>query len=579
MAPGQDLEAVARELTVIGAQLAATYPEDNRQKSFVARDLQESLLGGADEGLKLLMGSVFLVLLIAGSNLAGLQMARTQSRKSELALRSALGAGRGRICSMLLFETLLLGLGGGVFGYLLGLGATRVVLALAPSSLPKVENLGLDPRVFGFSLAAALLSSMLLSLWPTWSLAAKSVGSSRRTTHDRGDVRTRNWLMVGEVALCFGLLVGAGLMLRTYSGLLQADLGFDSADVSSFFLVFPDEAYDVPEKVVSATEQIEAGLRTIPGVVSVGSGLGRPFSGNSLGTSFHFVDEPEPEPGTEPPTRVRVVTEDYLRTLRIPIRTGRDLAAHDRQGVQPVVLVNEAFVRRYSPAEDPVGREVQLDISFGFDEPPRTIIGVVGDTLTQSITDGPEPEVFIPQAQMASPWLSVLVRTERETPWREMTAAVARVDPHLPLRNKETLVASIDAARGPARFYLILMSAFSAIAAFLAAIGLYGIVSQVVTQRTREIAIRLALGAGVRRVVGQILGEGLQTVGLGIALGLGFTVVGTRLLSSLLFEVKPLDPAALIFGVICMVAVSMLALLVPALRAGRVSAAAALQED
>ena len=579
LAQGSSLETLARELEVIGARLEKAYPEDNLGKGFVARDLQKSLLGGADEGLKLLLGSVFLVLLIAASNLAGLQIARTHARRSELAVRSALGASRSRICSMLLWETLLLGLGGGALGYLLGLSATQVVLVTAPSSLPRVDGIGLDPRVFGFSLAAALLSSLLLAVWPAWRLAARSVGSARRTTGDRDQARTRNWLMVGEVALCFGLLVGAGLLLRTYSGLLRADLGFDPTDVSSFFVALPEEAYDAPEKVVSVTQRLEAELRTIPGVVSVGSGLGRPFSGNSIGTSFVLLDEPDPAPGAAPGTRIRIVSEDYLKTLRVPIVSGRDLAAQDRQGVQPVVLVNEEWVRRYSSGEDPVGRVIQLDVDFGFEEKPRTIVGVAGDTLTQSITDGPEPEVFIPQAQMASPWMSVVLRTERETPWREMAAAVARVDPHLPLRSKETLLAAIAEARGPARFYLILMSAFSAIAAFLAAIGLYGVVSQAVTQRRREIAIRLALGAGAARVVRQILSEGLRTVGVGIGAGLVLTALGTRLLDSLLFQVDALDPAVLVMGILGMLTVALLALLVPALRAGRVPAASALQED
>ncbi|MDA8020513.1 MAG: ABC transporter permease [Thermoanaerobaculia bacterium] len=579
IAAGHNPEAVAEELGVLSSRMEQSYPEDNLGTAFHARDLQTGLLGGVDRSLRLLMGSVFLVLLIAASNLAGLQMARTSSRRTEFSVRSALGAARGRICLLVLLETLLLGLGGGVIGFLLGVLAMRIVLWVAPSGMPSFEGVGLDSRVFLFSLVVALSSALLLALWPAWRLAARTIGSGVRATGDRTEIRARNWLLVVEVALCLGLLVGAGLLLRTYHGLLEADLGFDPQGLSSFMVALPDKGYDVPEKVISFADRLEAELGSIPGVVDVGSALGRPFSGNTIGTSFRFMDEPEPLPGASPSSRIRIVTHGYLDTLRIPLHSGRDLSPVDRQGAQPVLLVNEEFVRRFSPARDPIGREVEIDIGFGLEELPRTIVGIVGDTLTESITDGVEPELFIPQAQMAVPWLSVVLRTERESPWTEIAAAVQRVDPHLPLRNKETLVEAIDEARGPTRFYLVLMSGFSAIAVFLAAIGLYGVVSHMVTRRSREIAIRMALGAASGRVVRQVLAEGMKTVGFGIALGLVIAVLGTRLLESMLFGVEPLDPLVLAFGVLGLISVSLLALLVPAYRAGRVSATVALKEN
>ena len=495
LAKGRSLEEARQELAVVAAGLAQEYPE-NVGKTFVPIALHDFQVGEARRGLLILLGAVGLVMLIAAANLASLQVARGTARKREMAVRTVLGANRSRLCRLVLLESGLLGVLGGVIGIVLAVAATRWILSMAPAEVPRVvDGLMPDPRVFAYGLTLSLGAALLFSLLPAWRLASATSTSGLRVSEDRGDVRSRSLLLMGEVALSLMLLVGATLLMTTYGKILAVDLGFDEESVLSFFVSLPENGYDQPEKVATFFEQLEQELAAIPGVESVGGILGRPFGGNTIGSSWYYMDQPQPEEGQEHDARVRIVLPGYLETLRIPIERGRPLSSSDRQGGQPVALVNEAFIKRYAELGDPLGREVQIGLDFGFEEQPRTVVGVIRNTQTESLTKDPHPEIFVPQAQMASIWMSVVLRVQSEGVWPQVTAAVHRIDPMIPLRTRETLTEAISRARGPARFYFVLLACFAGIAVLLSAVGLYGVVSYVVARRTREMAIRLAVGA------------------------------------------------------------------------------------
>ena len=525
-----------------------------------------------------MLGAVGLVLLIAAANLASLQIARSTGRKTEIGVRAALGATQVRLCTMILLETVLLGVGGAILGAGLGHAATKLVVALAPADVPRLDQASLDFRVLGFALTISLGVSLLFALLPAWRTAA-GTGQTRRATANRADIRSRNSLIVGEVALSLVLLIGAGLLFRTYDRLLAVDLGFEEHGLHSFFVSLPDEPYIDPEKTIVFFDALEQELASVPGVQSVGSVLGRPFGRNMFSASFELLDQPEAPPGEGIVAPVRVVTPGFNSTFQIPLLSGRDLRESDRREGAGVALVNQAFVDKFSGNQEPLGREIQVHLSLGFDDDPvRTIVGVIGNTRGSNPSKE-YPGIFIPEAQMASPWMNVVMRTAGPLSWPAIQAAVQRVDPNIPLRQKETLVEAIDRARGPARFYLVLLGGFAVIAVLLAAIGLYGVVSYLVSRRTREIAIRLAIGATSTNVVRHILGQGLKPVFLGIALGLLVSTLGARLLGSLLYEVKPFDLATYATVSVGLVLVALSAIFVPAQRAGRVPPARALKEE
>ena len=573
------LDQLNRELSVIAQRMEADHPESNRGTGFVAQDLQRGLLGETREGLLILLGAVVLVLLISAANLAGLQIARSSDRQRELRVRNALGATRSRIWGLLLLDTTVLAFGGAVLGIVSGHFAIRAIVKLAPGSVPRLDQAQLDLRVLAYAFAVALCSALLFTLLPAWRAAGGSLGG-RANTLTRSEVRSRNLLLIGEIALSLVLLVGAGLLLRTYDRLLRVDLGFDPDNVYSFFLALPDEPYQKdPERAVAFTARVADELAALPGVESVGGALGRPFSGNSLGTSFRFLDEPEPEVGHEPGTRIRIALPGYFETLSVPLLEGRTLAVTDLRSTGGVAVVNRTFADTYGGGRSVIGRQIRLDIALGWNEEiDRTIVGVVDDVRAGSLTEDIEPAAFVPQAQMASPWMSVLVRGQKALNWADLEGVVHRIDPNLPLHGKETLHQAIERTLGPARFYLMLLASFAAIAVFLAAIGLYGVISTVVAQRTREFAVRQALGAGPGSVSALVVSQSALTVGVGLAIGLGTAWASSRLLGALLFGVPPHDPVTYATVVLVLSAVSVLAVSAPALRAARVSPVRALKE-
>ena len=573
------LSQVNQELGLLSEQFSDEFPRSNRVVTFVAQDLQRGLLGETRDGLLVLMGAVVLVLLIASANLAGLQIARAAERKAELRVRNALGASRSRIWLLLLLDTTVLAVGGALLGLAVGHYAIRGVVALAPGSVPRLDQASLDLRVLAYAFAVSIGTALVFTLLPAWRAASGSM-RSRATSADRAEVRSRNLLLIGEIALSLVLLVGAGLLLRTYDRLLGVDLGFDPSEVRSFMLALPEEPYqNDPQRTIAFTDQLKANLEAIPGVQSAGGALGRPFSGNNIGTSFTFLDRPAPEEGAEDSTRIHVALPGYHETMSIPLLEGRHMSDTDRVDAEGVVLVNRQFAETFGEGQSVIGRKIQLQIGLGLDdEPERTIVGVVGDIRTGSVSEQVEPTAIVPQAQMAAPWMSVVIRAPESVTWRSIEEAVYALDANVPLHRKETMVEAIERNLGPARFYLLLLGSFAAMALFLAAIGLYGVISTLVARRTRELAVRQALGADPLRISTHVLGQGALTVAAGVGLGLVVAWASSRLLGAFLFGVAPNDPVTYGAVVLTLVAVAGVAVTAPALRAARVSPVRALKE-
>lgn len=577
-----DAQALARgreEFAVVAARLAQQYPESNRDTTYLLQRLQEGMVGDVRQGLLLMLGAVTLVLLIATANLANLMLACGTLRRAEIAVRAALGASRGRLLALLLAESGLLAASGAALGIGLAMLATRVLIALAPPDVPRLSEVTVDARVLGVGVVLALLSMLCFGGVPAWRVVRESV-HGRRSTGDRTEKRSRALLLVGEVALSAVLLIGAGLLLRSFQRILAIDLGFDQQSVASFFLSLP-ERYDTPEKVVGLIDRLEQRLAVLPGVESVGSALGRPFGGSSISTTLQLTDEPEPRPGEETSTRIRVVTPGYFQTLRIPMIEGRSFSTGDRHGAESVAVVNQAFVETFSRSQPVLGRKALVGIDFGWRELPRTIVGVVGNTRNDSLTGEPEPELFVPQAQMGIVWMNVNLRTaaDPDSLWGAIAATLSGIDPDLPVRSPETLEQAVRDERGPARFYLTLLGAFSMLALLLAALGLYGVVSYLVSRRTREIALRMVVGASRFRVLTLVVLQGLRPVVAGTVIGLVAAAGLTRLMSALLYGVAPLDAWTFATVPLALLAVSLAALWTPARRASRIAPAEALVEE
>lgn len=575
LAEGATIEAVRAELDVLAANLAEQYPDDNAGKTFVVEDLHSNLLGSTQQGLLLLLASVGLVLLIAAANLASLQLARNSSRLSEISTRAALGASRAQLCGLLLLETCVLALVGALLGVGLGTAVVRSIVALAPAGVPRLEETGLDLTVLSFGLAASLVSALIFSLPPSWQLARSAMNAPRKAGGS-SSTRGRRLLLTGEVALSLLLLISAGLLLQTYRRVLEVDLGFEARGVASFFVSLPD-SYDTPEKVVDFFDRAETELGALPGVTAVGGALGLPFSGSTIGTAFQFADGGELS--EEQSARLRPVLPNHVQTLGMRLLSGRSFDRSDRRDGLPVALVNRTFARRFCDDCDPRGRQLQLGVDFGFEEVPRTIVGVVEDIKTETLTGETRPTIYVPQQQFASPWMSFALRSEGAPDWPATAAAMQRVEPLLALRNKETMTSALDRQRGPARFYFLLLSGFAVLAVVLALIGLYGVVSFTVARRRRELAIRMAVGARPLEVVGELVAKELRPVGAGLLLGLTAAALATRSMRSLLFGVDPLDARVYALGTLALLVVSLLALVLPALRARRISPAVALKAD
>ena len=581
LAPGTDSESSSQELTVLGAALGKQFPESNIYKRFAVRQLKQQQIAPVQSALWLLMGAVLLVVLVAAANVANLVLVRGARRRREMAVRRAVGAGRVRLFRQLMLENGLLALGGALAGLVIGQGVLTAFLRLAPPDLPRLDAVGLDVNVLAFTVVLSAVVLLVFGLAPALRIANVELRGRGEAGTRRGR-RSRRVLLTAELALTLVLLLGAGLLLRSFVSMTEVDLGFAPERVTRFSFALPDSGYSEPGASIVFSNQLEQRLKDTPGVEAAGLAFTGPFGSSQISSTIQPLDRPEPPPGEELGAVFDIVTPGFFETLQIPVMKGRVFADSDTREAPLALVISQTLADRYYPDKNPVGERAKVGISFDFDDDDSayTIVGVVPDIRAYSVTDDPEPAVYMAQAQTSSPYLSGFVRSRGGVDMRPAIREHMRaLDPLIPLRSIETQEAAIDEAYGPQRFYLALLGAFAAIALILSAVGLYGVIAYLVSQRTRELAVRMALGADGRSILRLVLADALQPTLLGVFLGLTGAWLGATVLDKLLFGVTAHDLTTYLVAPALLIACALLATLAPALRASRLEPRVALQEE
>ena len=597
---GEYLQAVARlkpGVTVAKAQAELKLFADNIKKatpngyppswSLKAKTLNELATGRIRPVLLVLLGAVGFVLLIACANVANLLLARAAVRIKEIAIRSALGADRMSLIRQLLTESVMLALAGGVLGLLLARWSVRSLVALNPN-LPRASEVTVDVRVMLFTLGVSVLTGLLFGLAPALQTSRSNLqetlkDGSRSGTSDMAGRAVRRALVVAEVALSLTLLVGAGLLIRSVAKLEGVDPGFDPRNVLTFNLALPAVKYKSDTSQILFVNQLLPQLNAVPGVRAAGVTSVLPFGGGWSTSSLRVEGVVVADGQNGPWGDVRIVSPRFFDALRIPLKRGRLLTDQDRQGSPPVVVIDEQFVKKYFPNTDPIGKRLTFagSKSAAPDSSWMTIVGVVGHVAHEGLDADPRIQYYIPVAQAGGQFMSVAVSTKGD-PHSVVGAvrnAVHSVDPGLPIANINTLDQLVDNSVGQRKLSMILLGVFSGIALLLASIGIYGVMSYSVAQRSRELGIRMALGAERGRVLRLVVGQGMGLAVLGVAIGLVAAFALTRLLASQLYGVGATDPAT--FGAVAglLVGVALLASLLPAMRATRVDPVVALRDE
>jgi len=586
LADGATLDQARQQAAALSLRLDEAFPDSNFEKRFNLMTLEEDFVGEVRADLWILLAAVSLVLLVACANVANLLLARAQGRMGEVGIRAAMGAGRMRLLQQVLTESMVLAVMGGGLGMGLTFVGVEVLKRMAPESLPRVDQVSIDPSVLAFALLLSLAVSLFFGLSPALRLArsspAEALGRSRRGGDaGRAGSRSRSLLLASEVALSLILLVGAGLLLRTLGELKSIHPGFRTEQITRFTLSIPESTYPELEQVAGFFETLEGRLAAIPGVESVGSTFGAALGFMSATGVADVEGRPEPPPGEEIPAWMRPVTPGYLETMGIPVLKGRGIEPSDRAGSMEVALINETLAEALFPGEDPLGKRVSVSVSFGFGSPMRTVVGVVADTRMRALTREAPGAFYVPQRQAGPPFMTVAVRSRpgigslTESIRREVVA----MDPNVPLRNVETMRQVVAAEMAPTRFFLTLLAVFAGLAVVLASVGLYGVATYMVSRRRQEIGIRMALGAEGGRVTGMVIRQAAIPVLLGVIVGLAVASAGARVLEGLLFQVNPRDPLVFAGVTGLLMAVAFLATLLPARQASRVDPGEALRRE
>jgi len=582
MKNGVSLEAANAHLTALASGLEAAYPDDNLGRGMWGETLYQSTVGDTRDGLLLLFGVVGFVLLVACVNVAGILSSRALSRARELAIRSALGADRLTLIRQQLVESLALSLTGGVLALAVSAVARRALLALAPGDLPRASNVETNAAVLAFTFALSLAAAVVFGVLPALAGSRVSLRGSMGSAIGRSTNRLRRGLLVGEIALAVVLVFGAGLLLRSFVRLLQVDPGFSARSVVSVSLDLPASRYPqrFPEwprwnEVRAFQTELLRQLLETPGVDSAAIAINTPLDAGWT-SRFTIEGRPAVAPGQEDEVRVRTVSPGYFRTVGIPILRGRDLSDDDeRENAPPVVLVNEAFVRRYFADEEPLGARVtQWDLT-------REIVGVVRNEKFLGLAEEVPPAVYPTFSQGPFPEFFLLVRSQ-ERPEKVLGAIrgiLRAIDPELASGDVATLSERVSEDVAEPRFTMTVFAFFAALALGLAAVGTFGVMSQAVGQRTRELGVRMSLGARPKDVLSLVLEEGARLEALGIALGVVLAVLVARTFESFLFGVEKLDPLTLAAVVVVTAAAGLLATYLPARRASRIDPIKTLRQE
>ncbi|MBN8466293.1 ABC transporter permease [Corallococcus exiguus] len=587
LGPGVSIERARADAAAVARSLASRYPATNADMGASVESLRDVLLGQVRPSLLLLLGAVGLVLLIACANLMHLLLARAASREAETSVRLALGASRGRIARELLVESALLSALGGGAGLLAALWALDALAAFGPQDIPRIEEVSLDGTVLAFTAGLSVFTTLLFGLVPAWQTSRVELARVLRTAGEGAGGaahhhRTRAALIVAETALAVLLLVSAGLLLRSFVHLRQVDPGFQPEGVLTVKLELPPIRYAMGSAAPAAFyDGLLERLRALPGVVTAGAVSALPMEGKRWTIAVRDPRRPV-APGTEPwQASIRIVTPGALEALRVPVLRGRGLLPEDRGTGGRAVLINAEAARRFWPGEDPLGRTVDTDMDLGNGAFGGRVVGVVANMATEGLAAPAAPEVYVPYEQTRTTDMVLVLRTTGEplALARAVRAEVRGMDANLAVGSMRTLASVVDGTVAPLRFYLLLASLFAGVALVLAAVGLYGVVAYAVVQRTRELGIRMALGARAGQLMGMVLRHYLRLTSVGLVLGLGLAWGASRALSHLLNGVRPTDP--LTYGLVVAVlgAVAFLAALLPARRAAHVPPAVVLRAD
>jgi putative ABC transport system permease protein len=582
--PGVTLEAARADMLRVSADLEREHPDDNDGWETQLVSLRDSLVGDWRRPLLVLLGGVACVLLIACANVASLLLARGTGRRREIAVRAALGAGRGRVVRLLLAESVVLACLGGLAGGALALVGVPLAARAFPFELPFYLTVSVDAAVLACVAAAAGLTGMLAGVLPALrggSLAlAPALREGAAGSGESADrQRTRGVLVVAEIALSLVLMTGAGLLLRSYSSLANTDLGFAAQNVLTVRAALPSTGYEEDARRVAFFDQLIAGVAELPGVVAVGGARGAPFSGWDVQAGISVVGRPT-RPAGEDTAHYQAVTPGFFRALGVPLRQGRLFDGRDTDPAAPVVVVNELFVKRFLAGREPLGAQVKIG---GPDDPEpwATVIGVVGDFQQYRLPKPIDAALFYAQAQYPSYSQTLAIRASGDP--RALVPGVQgvlrRLDPDVPAYDVATLDETIAKSLGRQRLQGQTLGLFAAVALLLAAVGLYGVIAYAVGQRGREIAVRVALGATRRQVVGQIVGQGARLALRGILIGLVVALVASRVLASLLHGVSANDPATFATVAALLALVALAASWLPARAASRVEPQVALRVE
>ncbi len=586
IARGATIASVQAELDGLAVVLAEAHPESNTGKVFRAVGLQDDLVGDVRSGLWILLGAVAAVLLIACANVANLLLVRASDRTGEMAVRGALGATRRRLVRQTLVESALLAAVGGALGLILAVGAVGALRLLAGGTIPRMDVVRIDGIVVLFTVLIASLVALLFGTTPALQNSRTSVASALayagRGAHGGAGQRQRRLLVTAEIGLSVVLLVAAGLLLRTFGQLHAVNLGYQTEDIVRFSLNLPSSQYPTLDEIRPFYRTLEGRLSSLPGVESVGSVYGPPLGSGNISGDVLVDGKPEPEPGQENSGSIKSVSPGYLETMRIPVIAGRGLTPADDVDGLHVALVNETLAREnFGAAEDAIGEGVSITADFGYGSPMWRIVGVVADIRSRSVTGGPQPEIYVPHGRFGPAYQTISLRMVNGAgvPTAAIRAEVRRLDSDLPIRDLETVEQALAAQVAPTRLYLMLVSLFAGLAVVLAAVGLYGVVAYLVSTRTREIGVRVALGADRGRITRLVIAEGLRPAATGVLLGLALAVMGGRVLEAVLFGVEPRDPAVLVTVPVLLSIVAIAAAWVPAARAARLDPGSALRSE
>jgi putative ABC transport system permease protein len=583
--PGTDLEQAKAAMALVADRLSRAFPNTNKDRVMTAMGLQDRIVRNIRPALLILLGAVTLVLLVACVNVANLLLARANGRTREVAVRAALGAGRGRLVRQFLAESVVLGLAGGLVGLVVAYWSTRALIALGPASIPRLGEVGLDWRVLAFTVAIAIATSVVFGLVPalaaTGHAVARFVSTAGRGTVGPGGTRLRKTLVVCEMALAVILLVGAGLLIRSYERISVVDPGFSADHLLTFTVALPEQKYKTSADAGRFMGELVARLGSRPGVEHAAGIYGLPLD-DTFGASSSFTRPGEADSADSPTASMRIVTPAYFSTMKIPLKSGRAFDDRDDEKAPEVVAINEEAARRYWPGINPLGQQLHLGVRLAEARSGmKIIVAVVGDVKGRSLDVGAPPEVYLPYAQHQVDSLTIAVRTAADPmAFVPMARAdLASLDRELPLAGVRTMDEVIGRSIAERRFTMLLLAAFAAVAVLLAAIGVYGVLAYLVSQRTQEIGVRLAIGATPADVVRLFVREGAGLTLVGVAAGLAGALAATRALSTLLFGVTTTDPItfAAVAGALAIVA--LLASYLPARRAARVDPMAALRAD